>query len=72
MRKYIMNSAIIGAVFGGYQTLQATRKGPHDWRLVFIWISWIATLALAIGSVADEANDSPAEKKAKKLSDGRK
>lgn len=72
MRKYIMNSAIIGAVFGGFQTLQATRKGPRDWRLVFIWISWIATLALAIGSVADEANDSPAEQKAKKLSDGRK
>jgi len=72
MRKYIMNSAIIGAVFGGFQTLQATRKGPRDWRLVFIWISWIATLALAIGSVADEANDSPAEKKAKKLSDSRK
>jgi hypothetical protein len=72
MRKYIMNSAIIGAVFGGFQTLQATRKGPRDWRLVFIWISWIATLALAIGSVADEANDTPADKKRKKIQDRRK
>ena len=72
MRKYIMNSAIIGAVFGGYQTLQATRKGPRDWRLIFIWISWVATLALAIGSVVDEANDTPADKTRKKITDRKK
>jgi hypothetical protein len=72
MRKYIMNTSIISAIFGGFHTLQATRKGPRDWRLIFIWISWIATLALAIGSVADEANDTPADNTRKKLEERRK
>ncbi len=67
MRKYIMNTSIISAVFGGFHTLQATRKGPRDWRLIFLWISWIATLALSIGSVAEETQDTPAEKAKKKI-----
>ena len=55
MRKYIMNSAIIGAVFGGFQTLQATRKGPRDWRLILMWIGWAITVAIAIGTVAENS-----------------
>jgi len=51
MRKFIFSTQVLGALFGGYTTVQATRKGPHDWRLALMWISWGATLAIAIGTV---------------------
>jgi hypothetical protein len=47
VRKFIFNSSIISAIFGGFGTIQATRKGPHDWRTVLMWVSWLATLANA-------------------------
>ena len=37
--------------------LQATRRGPRDWRLILMWISWAATLAIAIGTVIEQANN---------------
>ena len=57
MRKFIFNGAIISSIFGGFSTLQTTRKGPRDWRLVLMWISWGASLAIAIGTVVKQAND---------------
>jgi hypothetical protein len=60
VRKFIFNSSIISAIFGGFGTIQATRKGPNDWRTVLMWVSWLATLAIAIGTVvisAREANE---------------
>jgi hypothetical protein len=40
--------------------VQATRHGPRDWRLILMWISWGATLAIAIGTVIEQAHDSSA------------
>lgn len=57
MRKYIFSSSVISAVFGGWSILQTTRQGPRDWRLVLMWLSWGLTLAIAIGTVIDEANN---------------
>ncbi|WP_213814241.1 hypothetical protein [Glaciihabitans sp. dw_435] len=57
MRKFIFSGSIISAIFGGFSTIQATRKGPRDWRTILMWVSWISTLAIAIGSVIIEAND---------------
>lgn len=57
MRKFIFSGSIISAIFGGFSTIQATRKGPRDWRTILMWVSWISTLAIAIGSVVIEAND---------------
>jgi hypothetical protein len=54
VRKYILNSSIIGAAIGGFSAIQATRKGPRDWRLILLWISWGITVALAIGSVLQD------------------
>ncbi|SKC46165.1 hypothetical protein ACUWEX_06040 [Okibacterium fritillariae] len=54
MRKYLMNTSILGAVTGAWSVIQTTRKGPRDWRLALAWASWIISLALAIGSVAEE------------------
>lgn len=53
MRKYILNSSIIGALIGGISAVQTTRKGPRDWRLILLWVSWGITVALAIGSVME-------------------
>lgn len=60
MRKYIFNGAIISAIFGGVGVLQTTRKGPRDWRLILMWVSWGASLAIAIGTVIEQANDADA------------
>jgi hypothetical protein len=57
LRKFIFNSSIISAIFGGFGTIQATRKGPHDWRTILMWVSWLATLAIAVGTVIIQAND---------------
>ncbi len=57
VRKYILNSSIIGAAIGAFSTIQATRKGPRDWRLILMWVSWGITLALAIGSVLQQDED---------------
>ena len=57
MRKYILNSSIISAAIGGFSAIQATRKGPRDWRLILMWVSWGITVALAIGSVMEQDED---------------
>jgi hypothetical protein len=54
MRKYLFSGAVIGAIFGAVGVIRATISGPRDWRLLLMWISWAATLAVAIGTVADE------------------
>jgi len=55
LRKYVFSSTLISAVLGGWGTLQTTRKGPRDWRLILMWISWGATVAIAVGSVIEQA-----------------
>ena len=57
MRKYILNASILGALFGGVGIVQATRKGPRDWRLILMWVSWLATVAVAVGTVAEETKE---------------
>lgn len=55
MRKFIFNTSILSALFGVWGVVQATRKGPRDWRLVLIWISWGIAVALAVGSVIEQS-----------------
>jgi len=57
VRKFLFNGSIISAIFGGFTTIQATRKGPRDWRTILMWVAWAATLAVAVGTVIKEAND---------------
>ena len=57
MRKFIFSGSVLGALFNGYSVIQTTRRGPRDWRLVLMWISWGLTLALAIGSVLEDDRD---------------
>jgi hypothetical protein len=53
MRKFIFSTTVLGAVVGGWSTLQQTRRGPRDWRLILMWITWALTVAIAVGTVAE-------------------
>ena len=61
MRKYILNSSIIGAVIGGFSAVQTTRKGPRDWRLILMWVTWGLTVAVAVGTVVKDAQTNELE-----------
>ena len=58
MRRFIFNTSILSALFGVWGVAQATRKGPRDWRLILMWVSWGLTVAIAVGTVITEANAS--------------
>ncbi|WP_150306874.1 hypothetical protein [Planctomonas psychrotolerans] len=57
MRKYILNGSILSALFGAWSTIKVTREGPHDWRLVLMWVSWAITMVIAIGAVHDDSKE---------------
>jgi len=57
MRKFIFSGTVISALFGGLSTVQATRNGPRDWRLILMWISWGLTVAIAVGTVVKDSQD---------------
>jgi hypothetical protein len=57
VRKFIFSGSLISAILGGWGTLQTTRKGPRDWRLILMWISWAATVAIAIGTIVKQSQD---------------
>lgn len=57
MRKYLFSGTLLSAVFGGWGILQTTRKGPKDWRLVLMWISWGLSVAIAVGTVIEQSHD---------------
>lgn len=54
MRKYLFSTAVLSSIFSAIGVIRATAAGPRDWRLMLMWVSWAATLAIAIGTVADE------------------
>lgn len=62
MRKYIFSSTVLGSLFGAVGVIQATRRGPRDWRLIAMWVSWGLTLAVAIGTVAKNAQTGELER----------
>jgi hypothetical protein len=55
LRKFIFSGTLITAVIGGWGTLQTTRKGPRDWRLVLMWLSWAITVVIAVDSVLEQS-----------------
>jgi hypothetical protein len=55
-RKYILNTGVLGAAFSLFGLARTTKRGPRDWRLVLMWISAALALAIAIGTVAEQAS----------------
>jgi len=58
MRKFLFNGTLLSAIAGGWGTFQATRQGPRDWRLILMWISWGLAVAIAVGTVIKDADES--------------
>jgi hypothetical protein len=54
MRKFLFNTSVLSALFGAFGLVQTTRKGPRDWRLILMWLSWGATVAIAVGTVIED------------------
>ncbi len=61
MRKFLFNTTVLGAVFGGVSVVRATVKGPRDWRTWLMWAGWGISLAVAIGTVVKEAQEAELE-----------
>lgn len=61
MRKFLFSTSVLGAIFGGFGTLQTTLRGPRDWRLILMWVSWALTVAIAIGTVMKESETAELE-----------
>jgi hypothetical protein len=55
MRRFLFNTTVLSSVVGVWSVIQATRRGPRDWRLIAMWVSWGLTVAVAIGTVVKEA-----------------
>jgi hypothetical protein len=54
MRKFLFNTSVLSALFGAFGLAQTTRRGPRDWRLVLMWLSWGMTVAIAVGTVIED------------------
>ncbi len=54
MRRFLFNTTVLSSVVGVWSVIQATRRGPRDWRLIAMWVSWGLTVAVAIGTVVKE------------------
>ena len=76
MRKYLFGTGIIGAVTSGITLIRGARDSDFTWREALAWLSWLITLALAIGSIVDTRRagrgrlieaDSPVSGKKQKL-----
>jgi steroid 5-alpha reductase family enzyme len=57
MRKFLFNTSVLSALFGVFGLAKTTKRGPRDWRLILLWLSWGATLAIAIGTVIEKSRD---------------
>jgi hypothetical protein len=61
MRKFLFNTSVLSAAFGVVGLAKTTKRGPRDWRLILLWLSWGATLAIAIGTVIEKSHDEELE-----------
>ncbi|MCW4384960.1 hypothetical protein OH146_04140 [Salinibacterium sp. SYSU T00001] len=51
MRKFLFSGSVISALFGGVSVIKHTKDGPYDWRLILIWVHWLAAVGIAVGTV---------------------
>ncbi len=54
MRRFLLNTAVLGAVAGVIAPIRATAKGPRDWRLALVWAGWGISVTLAVLAVRDQ------------------
>ncbi len=61
MRKFIFNFSVLSALFGAVGLAKTTSSGPRDWKLLLMWISWGINVAIAVGTVAEQAKNNELE-----------
>lgn len=57
MRKFILNTGVLSAAFSFLGLAKTTKSGPRDWRLILMWISALAGLAIAVGTVIEQSKE---------------
>lgn len=57
VRKFIFSRTMFSALLGGVSVVQMTKKGPRDWRLALLWVSWAASVAIAVSTVVDKSHE---------------
>lgn len=57
MRKFLLNGGVLAAVGSGIGLIRSTRTAPHDWRLALLWVGWLLTVAIAIGTVMKDSEE---------------
>ena len=62
MRKYLFNLGLISAVLGVIGVIRQTQRGPRDWRLLLGWLTWGIGVAIAVGTVIEQAKEHEDEK----------
>ena len=62
MRKYLFNLGLISAVLGVVGVIRQTQHGPRDWRLLLGWLTWGIGVAIAVGTVIEQAKEHEDEK----------
>lgn len=76
MRNYVFRTGLFSAITAGLALIRALREEEFTWRTAVAWISWGASLALAIGAIVDTRRatkghlaprDSPVSGREKKL-----
>lgn len=55
MRKFIFNFSVLSSLFGAVGLVRSTARGPRDWRLILLWVAWAINVAIAVGTVAEQA-----------------
>jgi hypothetical protein len=65
MRKYIFNGAVISAAIGLWSTIQSSKSGVRDWRVVLMWVNAGISLAIAVGSVIQESKEAQISEKSR-------
>jgi hypothetical protein len=61
VRKFIFNFSVLSALLGAVGLVRTTTTGPRDWRLILLWIAWGINVAIAVGTVAEQAKDQELE-----------
>ncbi len=61
MRKFIFNTSVLSSLFGAVGVIQASRKGPRDWRLILMWVGWACSVAIAVGTVVEDQKNKELE-----------
>ena len=61
MRKFLFTTSVLSSLFGAVGVVQATRRGPRDWRLILMWVAWACSVAIAVGTVVEESKNNELE-----------